>query len=93
MISKNNEVLLKSNFWNPTLALIGQDGFPSPQQSSEVLRKVSKLRMSMRLPPTLDPEEAEKHVMNNFDNKIVDGFTIKVSNIQKGMGFNANKVN
>lgn len=45
--------------------------------------------MSIRLPPTLNPDDAEKAVRKFFENKIIDGFKINVDNISKGEGFNA----
>ena len=74
------------------MTLIGQGGFPDSNKSIELLRKTSQFRLSMRLPPTLNPDDAIKAVQNHFDYKVVDGFTLKVSNFSKGEGFNANVV-
>ena len=40
--------------WHPTLTVIGADGLPSLQNAGNVLRPGTTLRLSLRLPPTVD---------------------------------------
>lgn len=56
------------------------------------MRKKTTFRISIRLPPTLDPNVAQKAVQDFFDGKEVDGYKFKVSNCQLGEGFNAMKL-
>ncbi len=44
--------------WRPFLATTGADGMPSLQDAGNVLRPYTSLKLSMRLPPTCDPEAA-----------------------------------
>jgi acetylornithine deacetylase/succinyl-diaminopimelate desuccinylase-like protein len=47
------ELLLNST-WKPTLAITGAEGLPSLQQAGNVLLPRVALKLSLRLPPTLD---------------------------------------
>ena len=43
---------LLSRTWNPTLSVIGADGFPPTNRAGNVLRPSTALKLSFRLPPT-----------------------------------------
>ncbi|HVT05434.1 MAG TPA: M20 family metallopeptidase [Thermoanaerobaculia bacterium] len=47
------ELLLNRN-WRPSLSYTGQDGMPDLVQGGNVLRPRTSLKLSVRLPPTLD---------------------------------------
>lgn len=53
------ERLLTRN-WRPALAITGAGGLPSIDQAGNVLRPGTELKLSLRLPPTLDGEQATK---------------------------------
>jgi acetylornithine deacetylase/succinyl-diaminopimelate desuccinylase-like protein len=57
MTQDYTELLLK-NTWEPTLCLTGAGGIPDFETAGNVLRPKTTLRVSMRLPPTLDGNEA-----------------------------------
>ena len=40
--------------WRPQLAVVGMDGYPTPQDAGNVLLPFSTTKLSLRLPPTLD---------------------------------------
>lgn len=50
--------LLLNNSWRPALAITGQDGMPSVTQGGNVLLPQLTCKLSLRLPPTLEAEEA-----------------------------------
>ena len=52
--------LILNRTWRPTLSYIGQDGLPPTQTGGNVLRPHTELKLSFRLPPTLDSEAAKK---------------------------------
>jgi len=47
------EVLLNRS-WRPALSVTGAEGFPTLQQAGNVLRPYTTLKLSLRIPPTLD---------------------------------------
>lgn len=49
---------LLNRTWRAALSVIGADGFPPFDRAGNVLRPMTKLRLSMRLPPTCDPATA-----------------------------------
>ena len=57
----HNELLL-NNTWRPTLAVTGQEGMPELVNAGNVLLPYTVLKLSFRLPPTIDAEEAAKAV-------------------------------
>src|SRR6478609_504552 len=44
--------------WRPQLAVVGMDGYPTPQDAGNVLLPFSTTKLSLRLPPTLDAKAA-----------------------------------
>lgn len=48
--------------WEPKLAVTGASGFPEVAVAGNVMRPSTSLKISIRLPPTMDAEEAKKIV-------------------------------
>jgi acetylornithine deacetylase/succinyl-diaminopimelate desuccinylase-like protein len=46
--------------WRPALAVTGIDGIPSLQNAGSVLRPQTTVKLSMRIPPRLDPVAAQR---------------------------------
>ena len=65
MHNDRTEALLNRT-WRPALSVVGADGFPSIADAGNVLRPRTALKLSLRLPPTLDGEKAThdlKHLL------------------------------
>jgi len=56
--SESHTELLLNNTWRPTLAVTGQDGMPELVNAGNVLLPYTVLKLSFRLPPTVDAEDA-----------------------------------
>jgi acetylornithine deacetylase/succinyl-diaminopimelate desuccinylase-like protein len=54
--------LLLNRSWRPQLATIGAAGLPLPPQAGNVLRPRTSLKLSLRLPPTVDADKATEHM-------------------------------
>ena len=50
--------LVLNRTWRPQLAVIGIDGLPAPINAGNVLLPSTVAKLSLRLPPTLDPDTA-----------------------------------
>eukprot|EP00026_Physarum_polycephalum_P007172 Phypoly_transcript_07229.p1 GENE.Phypoly_transcript_07229~~Phypoly_transcript_07229.p1 ORF type:complete len:472 (+),score=90.32 Phypoly_transcript_07229:14-1429(+) len=50
--------ILLNRAWRPALSVTGADGFPTLQQAGNVLRPYTTLKLSLRIPPTLDAQTA-----------------------------------
>ena len=46
--------------WRPALSVVGADGLPPSANAGNVLRPYTKLQLSMRIPPMVDPIKAQK---------------------------------
>ena len=57
MAEGNSELILEKT-WRPQLAVTGMDGYPLPSNAGNVLLPCSTVKLSLRLPPTLDAEKA-----------------------------------
>jgi acetylornithine deacetylase/succinyl-diaminopimelate desuccinylase-like protein len=56
--SESNHELLLNNTWKPTLSITGADGLPALVDAGNVLLPYNTLKLSFRLPPTCDADEA-----------------------------------
>ena len=52
--------LVLNRTWRPALSVIGADGLPSVEDAGNVLRPNTSVKLSLRLPPTVDAEIASK---------------------------------
>jgi acetylornithine deacetylase/succinyl-diaminopimelate desuccinylase-like protein len=57
MADGNAELILEKT-WRPQLAVTAMDGYPLPANGGNVLLPYSTLKLSLRLPPTLDADKA-----------------------------------
>jgi len=60
--AESHEELLLNNTWRPTLAVTGAEGLPKLVDAGNVLLPYTKLKLSFRLPPTCDADEAASAV-------------------------------
>jgi acetylornithine deacetylase/succinyl-diaminopimelate desuccinylase-like protein len=54
--------LLINNTWRPSLSVTGADGLPPSSAAGNVLLPEISLKISLRLPPTVDPARARRAV-------------------------------
>jgi acetylornithine deacetylase/succinyl-diaminopimelate desuccinylase-like protein len=57
-VTRDNVELILNRTWRPGLSIIGADGWPSIQNAGNVLRPVTRLKLSIRIPPRVDPTAA-----------------------------------
>ena len=61
-VSDDPTQLLLNNTWRPTLCVVGQEGMPSVKSAGNVLRAYTTLKLSFRLPPTVDCGAAKQAI-------------------------------
>lgn len=54
----NVKELMLNRTWRPALSVVGAEGMPEPQKAGNVLRPYTTLKLSLRLPPTVDAKAA-----------------------------------
>jgi acetylornithine deacetylase/succinyl-diaminopimelate desuccinylase-like protein len=57
-LSQDPTELVLNNTWAATLAVTGLSGAPAPEEAGNVLRPETSARLSLRIPPTLNPDAA-----------------------------------
>jgi len=60
--SESNLELLLNNTWRPTLSITGAEGLPDMVNAGNVLLPFNTLKLSFRLPPSCDADEAAQAV-------------------------------
>jgi acetylornithine deacetylase/succinyl-diaminopimelate desuccinylase-like protein len=57
-VSRDLTELILNRTWRPALSIIGADGLPPSANAGNVLRPMTELKLSLRLPPTCDAPAA-----------------------------------
>jgi len=65
--SESNAELLLNNTWRPTLSITGAEGLPDMVNAGNVLLPFNTLKLSFRLPPTCNADEAAVAVKELLD--------------------------
>jgi acetylornithine deacetylase/succinyl-diaminopimelate desuccinylase-like protein len=82
------EVILNKT-WRPTLTVTGAGGLPQIEKAGNVLRPVTQLKISIRLPPTVDVELAKKAVKDLLESNPPYGAKVTVDMGHAGAGWAA----
>jgi acetylornithine deacetylase/succinyl-diaminopimelate desuccinylase-like protein len=77
------------NGWKAQLAVIGADGLPNPGKAGNVMLPFTEARLSIRLPPTKNPEHAKDFIVKTLTENPPYNAKITLSNVRCGAGFNA----
>lgn len=81
--------LVLNRTWRPQLTVVGADGLPSPKSAGNVLRPKTALKLSLRLPPTVDAEAASKALKKVLTARPIQGASVKFEAEQASPGWNA----
>ena len=63
-VTKDGGELCLNRTWRPQLEITGADGFPPIADAGNVLRAMTAVKVSLRLPPSRDPVEATGFLKN-----------------------------
>ena len=75
--------------WQPALSVTGLAGAPLPQDAGNVLRPQTTAKLSMRLPPTVDPDRALDLLTDALTADPPHGALVTVSGREAGAGWDA----
>jgi acetylornithine deacetylase/succinyl-diaminopimelate desuccinylase-like protein len=67
-IGGSNAELILNRTWRPALAITGAEGLPPIANAGNVMRPVTRLKLSLRVPPRLDAREAALRVKALLEN-------------------------
>jgi acetylornithine deacetylase/succinyl-diaminopimelate desuccinylase-like protein len=83
------EALILNRTWRPALSVTGADGLPPLDSAGNVLRPHTALKLSLRIPPTLDPEAAGALVKQVLEADPPYGARVEFKLEKAGSGWNA----
>lgn len=66
-VTTNIKELLLNKTWRPTLSVIGAEGLPLPKDAGNVLRPMTALQLSLRIPPQVDPAKLAAKVKETLE--------------------------
>jgi acetylornithine deacetylase/succinyl-diaminopimelate desuccinylase-like protein len=90
-VSADAVQLLVNNTWRPSLAVTGADGLPALSAAGNVLLPQISLKLSLRLPPTVDPERASRAVQAALQANPPYGAQVSFNPESSSGGWNAPK--
>ncbi|GMI12519.1 hypothetical protein TrVE_jg5419 [Triparma verrucosa] len=80
---------LLAKAWRPALSVTGADGLPATAVAGNVMLPFTKLKLSMRLPPTLDAKQASQDMAEILTRDPPQGAHITVTPGPAGNGWHA----
>lgn len=87
--SKNLGELVLNRTWRPALSITGASGLPDLEDAGNVSRPQTSLKLSMRVPPTLDAARAAQILVEALTKDPPYGARVRVSKVDSGGGWNA----
>jgi acetylornithine deacetylase/succinyl-diaminopimelate desuccinylase-like protein len=88
MIGERAEAILNRT-WRPALSVVGADGLPSIANAGNVLRPRTSLKLSLRLPPTIDGHRATQDLKALLEGDPPHGATVRFETDQGATGWTA----
>ena len=88
-MSEDLTELVLNRTWRPQLAVIGVDGLPDPLNAGNVLLPSTVAKLSLRLPPNLDPDAAGDSVRTLLEKDPPYGARVEFEPGSSAAGWNA----
>jgi acetylornithine deacetylase/succinyl-diaminopimelate desuccinylase-like protein len=88
-VSPDRVELLLNRTWRAQLATVGAAGLPVPANAGNVLRPRTSLKLSLRLPPTLNADKASDHLKAMLEADPPYGAKVSFQTDHVGSGWNA----
>ena len=91
-VSKDPLELLLNRTWRPALSYTAQAGFPDLLQGGNVLRPKTSIKLSLRIPPSLDATDIDRRLKNLLESDPPYGAHVTFDPEKGGGGWVAPKV-
>lgn len=88
-VCENLTELILNRTWRAALAVTGADGLPSLRDAGNVLRPQTKLKLSMRIPPLCEPEQAMQALRKALTENPPYNAKVAFNSDDGAMGWNA----
>ena len=77
--------------WRPALSVVGANGLPPSENAGNVLRPYTKLQLSIRIPPMVDPVLAQNTIVKHLTEDVPYNATVVVETEEAAAGWSAPK--
>ena len=81
--------LVLNRTWRPALSVTGVDGMPPLSSAGNVLRPFTSVKLSLRLPPTLEGKKAGELLKRTLESDPPNGATVTLELEKASTGWNA----
>ena len=88
MVGEHSEALLNRT-WRPALSVTGADGLPAIADAGNVLRPRTALKLSLRLPPSVDGASAQDAMRKLLEANPPHGASVRFEGDEAATGWNA----
>ncbi|MFP2908425.1 M20 family metallopeptidase [Pyxidicoccus sp. 3LFB2] len=88
-VSEDGAELVLNRTWRPALAVTGVDGMPALSNAGNVLRPFTTFKLSMRIPPRLDPKAATKALKEALEKDPPYGAKVTFEGEKASVGWDA----
>ncbi len=88
-VAASNVELILNRTWRPGLAITGADGWPPIGNAGNVLRPSTRLKLSIRIPPRVDPKAAAAAVKQALEKDPPYGAKVAFTDIGSNAGWDA----
>jgi len=91
-MAENNYERLLNRSWRPALSYTGIGGVPEIQDAGNVLRPFTEMKLSMRLPPTLDGDKAAAFMKELLERDPPENAKVEFQADQAACGWSAPEI-
>ncbi len=88
-MAKDTTELMLNRTWRPALSITGARGLPDLDSAGNVLRPMTAVKISLRVPPTMDPDAATKVLKQLFEKNPPYGAKVRFEPDKNSTGWNA----
>ncbi|MEE4218386.1 MAG: M20 family metallopeptidase [Xanthomonadales bacterium] len=87
--AENNLERILNRTWRPALSVTGAEGLPALEAAGNVLRPHTALKLSMRLPPTVDGDEVTRLIKQTLEADPPQNAQVRFETDHAASGWNA----
>jgi acetylornithine deacetylase/succinyl-diaminopimelate desuccinylase-like protein len=88
-MSEDLTEMVLNRTWRPMLSITGADGLPALSNAGNVLRPLTSVKLSLRIPPTLDPKAASELLKKVLTDNPPNGAVVEFEVEKSSTGWNA----
>ncbi len=88
-ITDDKVEMVLNNTWRPMLSVVGADGLPAVKDGGNVLRPYTAVKLSLRIPPTLDADFAQQIIKDVLLKEPPYGAKVSLEFEKPATGWNA----